>query len=61
MVGPGDTVHVVGEFDNQGKCVVDHSNNLLIVHPEILLSGSQVTISYSLCCLSSLDSVEILS
>ncbi|XP_026406713.1 DNA replication ATP-dependent helicase/nuclease DNA2-like isoform X2 [Papaver somniferum] len=47
VVGPGDTVHVVGEFDNQGKCVVDHSNNLLIVHPEILLSGSQVSTSFN--------------
>ncbi|KAI3905112.1 hypothetical protein MKX01_017358 [Papaver californicum] len=47
MIGPGETVHVVGEFDNQGKCVVDHSNNLLIVHPEILLSGSQVSTSFN--------------
>ncbi|MCL7029277.1 hypothetical protein MKW94_019287, partial [Papaver nudicaule] len=47
VIGPGDTVHVVGEFDNQGQCVVDHNNNLLIVHPEILLSGSQVSTSFN--------------
>ncbi|CAD6262529.1 unnamed protein product [Miscanthus lutarioriparius] len=46
IVGPGDTVNVIGEFSNQGKCVVDHDNNLVIVHPELLISGTRVASSF---------------
>ncbi|XP_020538539.1 DNA replication ATP-dependent helicase/nuclease JHS1 isoform X2 [Jatropha curcas] len=47
VIAPGDTVNVIGEFDEQGKCEVDHENNLLIVHPEILVSGTRVAASFS--------------
>ncbi|KAJ4958932.1 hypothetical protein NE237_026043 [Protea cynaroides] len=47
IIGPGDTIHVIGEFDGQGKCVVDHDNNLVIVHPDILVSGTRVAASFS--------------
>ncbi|XP_066344355.1 DNA replication ATP-dependent helicase/nuclease JHS1-like [Miscanthus floridulus] len=46
IVGPGDTVNVIGEFSNQGKCIVDHDNNLVIVHPELLISGTRVASSF---------------
>ncbi|KAF5207658.1 DNA replication ATP-dependent helicase/nuclease DNA2 [Thalictrum thalictroides] len=46
IIGPGDTINVIGEFDDQGKCIVDHENNLFIVHPDILLSGTRVAASF---------------
>uniref|UniRef100_A0A3N7HRX1 DNA helicase n=1 Tax=Populus trichocarpa TaxID=3694 RepID=A0A3N7HRX1_POPTR len=47
VIAPGDTVNVIGEFDDQGKCDVDRDNNLLIVHPDILVSGTRVAASFS--------------
>ncbi|KAK4847699.1 hypothetical protein QYF36_004865 [Acer negundo] len=47
VIAPGDTVNVVGEFDDQGKCNVDHDNNLLVVHPDILVSGTRVAGSFN--------------
>ncbi|XP_052303207.1 DNA replication ATP-dependent helicase/nuclease JHS1 isoform X5 [Populus trichocarpa] len=47
VISPGDTVNVIGEFDDQGKCDVDRDNNLLIVHPDILVSGTRVAASFS--------------
>lgn len=42
VVAPGDTVHVIGEFDAQAKCDVNREKNFLIVHPDILVSGTRV-------------------
>ncbi|KAK4414336.1 DNA replication ATP-dependent helicase/nuclease JHS1 [Sesamum alatum] len=47
VVAPGDTVHVIGEFDAWGKCDVNHEKNFLIVHPDILVSGTRVSASFS--------------
>ncbi|XWS56828.1 hypothetical protein CRYUN_Cryun09bG0119000 [Craigia yunnanensis] len=47
VVAPGDTVNVIGEFDDEGKCNVDHENNFLIIHPDILVSGTRVAASFS--------------
>ncbi|XP_020085618.1 DNA replication ATP-dependent helicase/nuclease DNA2 isoform X2 [Ananas comosus] len=47
LIGAGDTVNVVGEFNDQGKCIVNHTKNLVIVHPEILISGTRVASSFS--------------
>uniref|UniRef100_A0A0D9W8R2 DNA replication ATP-dependent helicase/nuclease n=1 Tax=Leersia perrieri TaxID=77586 RepID=A0A0D9W8R2_9ORYZ len=46
LIGPGDTVSVIGEFTDQGICIVDHDKNLVIVHPELLISGTQVASSF---------------
>lgn len=46
VIAPGDTVNVIGEFDEQGKCNVGRENNLLIVHPDILVSGTRVVVLY---------------
>lgn len=46
---PGDTVNVIGEFDKDGKCIVDRNNNLFILHPDILVSGSRVIVTDSFC------------
>ncbi|XP_065859442.1 DNA replication ATP-dependent helicase/nuclease JHS1 [Euphorbia lathyris] len=47
VIEPGDTVNVIGEFDDQGKCEVGRDCNLLIIHPDILISGTRVTSSFS--------------
>ncbi|EYU40306.1 hypothetical protein MIMGU_mgv1a000280mg [Erythranthe guttata] len=47
VVAPGDTVHVIGEFDDRGKCDVNREKNFLIVHPDILVSGTRVSASFS--------------
>ncbi|XP_027113474.2 DNA replication ATP-dependent helicase/nuclease JHS1-like [Coffea arabica] len=47
VVAPGDTVHIIGEFDYEGKCDVNHEKNFLIVHPDILVSGTRVAASFS--------------
>ncbi|KAF5744240.1 DNA replication ATP-dependent helicase/nuclease DNA2 isoform X3 [Tripterygium wilfordii] len=47
IIAPGDTVNVIGEFDEKGKCDVDRENNLIIVHPDILVSGTRVAASFS--------------
>ncbi|XP_010275324.1 PREDICTED: DNA replication ATP-dependent helicase/nuclease DNA2 [Nelumbo nucifera] len=46
IIGPGDTINLIGEFDNEGDYVVDHENNLIIVHPDILVSGTRVAASF---------------
>ncbi|CAI9103410.1 OLC1v1001879C1 [Oldenlandia corymbosa var. corymbosa] len=47
VVAPGDTVHVIGEFDSEGKCDISREKNFLIVHPDILVSGTRVASSFS--------------
>lgn len=42
-VSPGDSINVIGDFDGEGKCDVDHQNNFLIVHPDTLVAGTKVT------------------
>ncbi|XP_058104199.1 DNA replication ATP-dependent helicase/nuclease JHS1 isoform X2 [Magnolia sinica] len=47
LIGPGDTLNVIGEFDDQGKCIVDRDDNLVIIHPDILVSGTRVAASFT--------------
>uniref|UniRef100_A0A7N0U5B7 DNA replication ATP-dependent helicase/nuclease n=1 Tax=Kalanchoe fedtschenkoi TaxID=63787 RepID=A0A7N0U5B7_KALFE len=47
VVSPGDTINVIGDFDEQGKCDVTRSCSLIIVHPDILISGTRVAASCS--------------
>ncbi|XP_073222002.1 DNA replication ATP-dependent helicase/nuclease JHS1 isoform X2 [Cicer arietinum] len=47
VISPGDTVNVIGQFDEGGNCDIDHDNNFLIVHPDILVSGTRVAGSFS--------------
>ncbi|XP_052154106.1 DNA replication ATP-dependent helicase/nuclease JHS1 isoform X3 [Oryza glaberrima] len=46
LISPGDTVSVIGEFTDQGICIIDHDKNLVIVHPELLISGTRVASSF---------------
>lgn len=44
---PGSFVHIVGEFDGLGQCIVDNHRNLLILHPDHLISATVVGDSFS--------------
>ncbi|PTB39468.1 hypothetical protein M441DRAFT_196792 [Trichoderma asperellum CBS 433.97] len=39
-------VHVIGEFSSKGQCVVDDAQNLLILHPDQLVSATVVADSF---------------
>ncbi len=41
----GDTVHVIGEFDSSGRCYVTDKQNLLVVQPDTLVSGTSIVSS----------------
>ncbi|GAO46682.1 hypothetical protein G7K_0906-t1 [Saitoella complicata NRRL Y-17804] len=45
-VREGDYVHVVGRFDECGECVVDNADNLIILHPDYLVSATVVADSF---------------
>ena len=40
-------LHLVGDFDRYGRCVVDNSQNLLILHPDHLISSTVVGDSFT--------------
>ena len=35
-------IHLVGDFDSSGQCVVDNANNMVILHPDHLISATVV-------------------
>ena len=39
-------VHVIGTFDVRGRCVIDDDNNILILHPDHLISSTVVGDSF---------------
>jgi DNA replication ATP-dependent helicase Dna2 len=45
-VTPKAYVHIIGIFDASGRCIVDDQNNLLILHPDHLLSSTVVADSF---------------
>ncbi|KIW06674.1 hypothetical protein, variant [Verruconis gallopava] len=42
----GSYVHVIGEFDAVGQCIVDNTSNILILHPDHLISATVVADSF---------------
>jgi len=44
---PDSFVHLVGEFDRYGQCIVDNAQNLLILHPDHLISSTVVGDSFT--------------
>ncbi|KAJ5659503.1 hypothetical protein N7507_005954 [Penicillium longicatenatum] len=36
------TLHLVGEFDSSGLCIVDNTNHMVILHPDHLISATVV-------------------
>ncbi|KAL5560584.1 hypothetical protein UlMin_036795 [Ulmus minor] len=47
VISPGDTVNVIGEFDDQGRCDVNREQNFVVVHPDLLVSGTRVAASFN--------------
>jgi DNA replication ATP-dependent helicase Dna2 len=45
-VTPKAFVHVIGIFDARGCCIIDDNNNLLILHPDHLISSTVVADSF---------------
>ena len=39
-------VHVIGNFDRHGQCIIDDNHNLLILHPDHLISSTVVSDSF---------------
>lgn len=43
---PGSYVHLIGAFDQYGQCIVDDVENLIILHPDHLISATVVGDSF---------------
>lgn len=43
----GSFIHLIGGFDAAGQCVVDDSQNMIILHPDHLLSATVVADSFT--------------
>ena len=43
----GAYVQLIGQFDKYGQCVVDNAQNLLILHPDYLISSTVVGDSFT--------------
>ncbi|KAL7622387.1 DNA replication endonuclease-helicase Dna2 [Parahypoxylon ruwenzoriense] len=44
---PKSHVHVIGEFQSTGQCIIDNSQNILILHPDQLISATVVADSFT--------------
>lgn len=40
-------IHLIGDFDAAGQCIVDNSSNMIILHPDHLISATVVADSIS--------------
>lgn len=47
MVTEGDHLHLIGSFDSAGQCIVDNARNMIILHPDFLVSCTVVADSFS--------------
>ncbi|ODH47955.1 hypothetical protein GX48_05977 [Paracoccidioides brasiliensis] len=43
----GSYIHLIGSFDPTGQCVVNNSDNIIILHPDHLLSATVVADSFT--------------
>ncbi|KAM5348737.1 hypothetical protein ACJ41O_008560 [Fusarium nematophilum] len=43
---PESYVHVIGDFTSKGQCIIDDAQNLLILHPDQLISATVVADSF---------------
>lgn len=44
---PKSYVHIIGDFEPSGRCVIDNSQNILILHPDQLISATVVADSFT--------------
>jgi DNA replication ATP-dependent helicase Dna2 len=47
QVSPKSFVHVIGDFQPTGQCIVDNNQNILILHPDQLISATVVADSFT--------------
>ena len=43
----GSYIHLVGNFDRYGQCIVDNAQNLFILHPDYLISATAIGDSFT--------------
>lgn len=43
---PDSFVHVIGKFSKTGQCIIDNAHNMLILHPDHLISATVVADSF---------------
>jgi DNA replication ATP-dependent helicase Dna2 len=43
----GSYVHIIGEFDHRGQCIIDDAENMIIIHPDHLISATVVSDSFT--------------
>ncbi|KAH0562444.1 hypothetical protein GP486_002869 [Trichoglossum hirsutum] len=44
---PGSFVHLIGDFTHDGQCIIDDAHNMIILHPDHLISSTVVADSFS--------------
>lgn len=44
---PKAYIHIIGEFQPSGQCIIDNSQNILILHPDQLISATVVADSFT--------------
>lgn len=44
---PGSYIHVLGTFDKDAQCIIDDVQNIIILHPDHLISATVVADSFS--------------
>ncbi|KAK6834387.1 hypothetical protein PG987_009081 [Apiospora arundinis] len=46
-VSPESFIHIIGEFTPSGRCIIDNDHNILILHPDQLISATVVADSFT--------------
>jgi len=44
---PGSFIHLIGDFTHDGQCIIDDAHNMLILHPDHLISATVVADSFT--------------
>lgn len=44
---PKSYVHIIGDFQPSGQCIIDNSQNILILHPDQLISATVIADSFT--------------
>ncbi|KAK8136559.1 hypothetical protein PG984_004499 [Apiospora sp. TS-2023a] len=46
-VSPESFIHIIGDFEASGRCIIDNNQNILILHPDQLISATVVADSFT--------------
>ncbi|KAK4126993.1 Dna2-domain-containing protein [Parathielavia appendiculata] len=47
QASPKAYVHIIGDFEPSGRCIIDNTHNILILHPDQLISSTVVADSFT--------------